>query len=168
MKAISFLAAFLCFLGVAAWAEVLKPVTLEPMEHLDATLSVTARDGSEVTYSAADLEQFTTYRLETTTPWRDAPAVFEGARLSDILAAAGLEDAEAIVVMAENEYKVSIPRAAWEELNILVATRVNGGPISRRERGPIQFVVDADAYNASSIAREDFLVWMAARIASDE
>ena len=49
-------------------------------------------------------------------------------------------------------------------VNILVATRVNGAAHTRRERGPIQFIIDMDEYNASELTSSSNLVWMAARI----
>ncbi len=168
MKTVCLLVTLLSWVASPLMAGVLQPVTLDDIQHLSAELVVTHPDGSETRYSAADLEQFPTFRLSTQTPWRSQEAVFDGVRLSDILDANGLSGAGAISVAAENEYTVSIPSSAWHELDILVATRVNGSPISRRERGPIQFVVDMDAYKASSIAREDYLVWMAARIEAEK
>lgn len=164
MKMNLVLAALATLWALPGAADTLHPVTLGAVQHLDAQLTILRPDGSEAVYSPADLETLPTYSLRTTTPWRSEPAEFEGVRLADILAANGLGDATAISVAAENDYSVDIPRAAWEALDILVATRADGAPISRRDRGPIQFIVDMDTYRSSAIAREDFLVWMAARI----
>ena len=51
---------------------------------------IVAADGTEKSYSPADLEKFQTYSLTTTTPWRDDPADFQGVLLNDVLAANGL------------------------------------------------------------------------------
>lgn len=139
-------------------------VTLEPMEHMQAELVVARPDGSEMSYTPAALEEFPTYRLRTTTPWRAEPAEFDGVMLRDILAANGLEGVDAILVTAENDFTATLPRALWETVDVVVVTRVDGRPHSRRARGPIQFVIDMDAYEASDVALEDHLVWMAARI----
>lgn len=163
---------FLCA-GIAAILTVLplaitaapQPVTLVEMTHSAAELTIMGADGTETTYSPAQIETLPTYSLITKTPWRDTPANFEGVLLRDLLAAHGLADASEITVTAENDYTVSIPREIWEELDVLVATRVDGAPHTRRARGPIQFVIDMDSYEAHSGAREDHLVWMAARIA---
>ena len=141
-----------------------EPVQLDRIEHTAAELTVTAADGTEVTYDSERLEQLPTYRLLTTTPWRDEAANFEGVLLRDLLKAHNLADAAEILVTAENDYTVTIPRQIWMELDVLVATRVNGAPHSRRARGPIQFVIDMDSYQNHAAAREDHLVWMAARI----
>lgn len=164
MKAILILTLLLSWGAVPAIAETMRPITLASIQHMDAALVVMHQDGTESRYTPADLEKFPTYRLTTTTPWRTEPADFDGILLSDLLEANGLTDAAAITVEAENEYGVRIPQPVLDALDILVATRVNGEPISRRDRGPIQFVVDSEEYESSPLAREDYLVWMAARI----
>lgn len=121
-------------------------------------------DGSEVSYSPSQLEEFTTYRMTTTTPWRDKPADFEGIALSDLLKAHNLDGASVISVTAENDYETTLSRALLDEVNILVATRVNGLAHSRRARGPIQFVIGHDDFASSNLTSESNFVWMVARI----
>jgi hypothetical protein len=104
-------------------------------------------------------------RLTTVTPWREAPAAFDGVLLTDLLAQNGLQDAAAINVVAENDYVVRISSDTWKRWPILIATRVNGKPHTRRQRGPIQFVLPMSEDNL--VGREDYQnnwVWMAARI----
>lgn len=151
----------------SAFSGPLAKVELEPVTHVDAALVVVGNDGTEHRYSPAELEQFTTYSLTTRTPWRDEPAEFQGVLLADVLAANGLDSVSSIAVLAENDYRTVIERAVWEEVDILVATRVDGRPHSRRARGPIQFVIDMDAFNASELTSESNLVWMAARIEAE-
>lgn len=140
------------------------PVDLSPMKHRTASLTVIAPDGTERTYTPAQLEEFPTYRLRTTTPWRDTAAVFEGVLLRDVLSANGLNGVDAIAVTAENDYSTSMSRSLLSEVEIMIATRVDGKPHTRRARGPIQFVIDADTYAASNLTSESNFVWMAARI----
>lgn len=156
--------AALFFLSQPVLAGQLTQVKLEPIAHVEATLVIVAADGTERSYTPADLEQFQTYSLNTATPWRDDPADFQGVLLNDILAANGLDVADAIIVTAENDYSTEITRALMSSVNILVATRVNGAAHTRRERGPIQFIIDMDEYNASELTSSSNLVWMAARI----
>ena len=160
-------AAALALSAQSALSGPLSKVELEPITHVDAALVVVGNDGTEHKYSPADLEEFTTYSLTTTTPWRDEPAEFQGVLLADVLAATGLDSASSIAVMAENDYRTVIPQAVWQEVDILVATRVNGRAHSRRARGPIQFVIDMETFNASELTSESNLVWMAARIEAE-
>lgn len=147
-----------------AAALVLQEVALPPVTHMPAELVVVAPDGTQTTYSQADLERFATYQMTTVTPWRENETDFQGVLLTDVLQAHGLGDARAIVVTAENDYTTEIPRELWEDIQVLIATRVEGQPHSRRHRGPIQFVIDMGQMEASEIANEGHLVWMAARI----
>ena len=146
----------------------IKQATLPPIEHEQAALTVVASDGVETRYSAAELEMFPTYSLTTTTPWRDEPTVFEGVLLSDILEKNGLNGSPSILVTAENDYQTTLSKDLIDSVQILVATRVDGKAHSRRVRGPIQFIIDAEAFAGSSLATEASLVWMAARIEAAE
>lgn len=152
----------------AAFASEIKPVSLPPIDHTEAMLTVVSPDGRERTFTPATIEALPTYRLKTTTPWREVPASFDGVMLRDLLRETGLADAGAILVTAENEFTSTIPRSVWEETDMLVVTRVDGAPHSRRARGPIQFVVDAGTYANSGLVSESHLVWMAARIEAAE
>ena len=149
------------------FAGPLIEVELEPIKHVEATLIVVGADGTETTYTPAMLENFATYSITTTTPWREVPAEFEGVLLSDILAAHGLDRSASITVTAENDYATTMDRELWENVEILVATRVDKRPHSRRARGPIQFVIDNDTFASSELTSESNLVWMAARIEAE-
>jgi len=111
---------------------------------------------------------FPTCSLTTTTPWRDEPAVFEGVLLSDILEKNGLDGSPSILVTAENDYQTTMSKDLIDSVQILVATRADGKAQSRRVRGPIQFIIEAEAFAGSSPATESSLVWMAARIEAAE
>ena len=158
------LAAVAVFIGNAAFAGQPKPVVLEPITHAKASLVIVDTEQNEITYTPAELEKFETFTLTTTTPWRDEPTEFEGVLLSDILAAHGLDEASNILVTAENDYSTTFSRELLENVQILVATRVDGKAHNRRNRGPIQFVIDAETYTNSTLTSESNFVWMAARI----
>ena len=143
------------------------PVALAPLDHLDATLAVTGADGGTTLYTPGRLETLPTVRVVTTTPWRDTPTTFDGVLLRDLLAAHGLSDIPSISVWAENDFRVTVDRAIWQDTPLIVATRANGAPIARRARGPFLFVLDADSYQDGDLVGERHLVWMAARIAPE-
>ena len=147
----------------AVWAAP-KPVTLDPVVHQDAELEIHLKDGSVARYTPAELETLPTYQMTTTTPWRAEPATFEGVLLSDLLERHGLLGVDEITITAENDFSSQMERDVWLSAPILVATRVNGQPHSRRARGPIQFVVSAEDLQSLSLFEESHLVWMAARI----
>ncbi|MGC3939626.1 hypothetical protein ACOTTU_17620 [Roseobacter sp. EG26] len=161
-------AAALLMLSQTALAGKPVPAELGPINHAEATLVIVDGDGNEVSYSPAELEKFATYSLTTKTPWREKPAEFEGVMLSEILAAHGLDSAASILVTAENDYSTTMSQELLKSVDILVATRVDGRAHSRRARGPIQFIIDAETFAASALTSESNYVWMAARIEASE
>ena len=144
-------------------AEPMSIVNLEPITHATAALVVVDPQGNETSYTPQELEQFSTLRLVTTTPWRTEAAEFDGILLSELLAEHGLEDS-AIKVTAENDFSTVFSSELINTVNVLIATRVNGRAHSRRERGPIQFVIDEAEHGTSQLVSESHFVWMAARI----
>lgn len=171
MKHFLFAAAFgaALTLPIPTLAQVLldpafRAVELSPVTHSDASLTIIDTSGAEHVYGPADLETLPTYALMTTTPWRQEPAVFEGVMLVELLVRHGLDQIDSISVLAENDYVSEIERAAWETGAIMIATRVDGRPLSRRERGPIQFVVPIQTFEDTEAITTQHLVWMAARV----
>ena len=119
-----------------------SPTAIEriPMDLNRASLTIVGNQG-EITYSAEELEEIGFYRVTTVTPWRNEPAAFDGPLLTDLLEMHGLKSAPALRVVAENDYAVVIPSEIWKKWPIVVATRVNGKPHTRRQKGPIQFIL---------------------------
>ncbi|NND17467.1 MAG: hypothetical protein HKN98_02710 [Silicimonas sp.] len=159
----------LASLGMGLWASLAmaappEPVVLAPIEHIDAQLVIVDMDGNEHVYTPDSLEAMGAFRVVTKTPWRPEEAVFEGTTLQVLLRAHGLDGSGAIRVTAENDFQSIVEREVWEDVPILLATRVDGRPHTRRARGPIQFVIPDADYSSSDVAKEGHLVWMAARI----
>jgi len=164
IKHLTFVASTLLVLAQPVLAGPYVETVLEPITHQQASLVIVGRDGVETSYSPAQLEEMATYSLTTTTPWREAPANFEGIMLRDVLQAHGLDTANTLLVTAENDYTTTLTRELVENVDIMIATRVDGRPHSRRARGPIQFIIDAGDFSASDLTSESNFVWMAARI----
>lgn len=140
-------------------------VELAPIEHHSATLTVHG-ETETVRYSNAELERFDAYALTTKTPWRDAPAVFEGVLLTDVLAEHGLDDEPTLRIVAENDYVVEVPREVWTSRPALIATRVDGVGLSRRDRGPFYLVFPLDADPSTGGEFATYWVWMMADISA--
>ena len=157
------LVALLVAVPLGAVAQSIERVTLADIAHTDAMLSIES-GGQSVDYTPEALEEFDTYRLVTTTPWRPEAATFEGVLLRDVLARHDMMGTDGIRVIAENGFEVTIPASVIESATILIATRVDGKPHSRRNRGPIQFVMPMSEYEGMPNMRESYWVWMAARV----
>lgn len=158
------LAAFLLAPALPAQADA-RRVDLGDMDFAATVeLAVQGPDGL-YRFTADELEALGTYRIETATPWREVPAVFDGVLLADILARAGLAERDSVRIVAENDYAVIVPQEVWATHGALLATRVDGRPHSRRARGPLQIVFDMQARPDTGLASfEGNWVWMVAWI----
>lgn len=155
-----------CLVGGPAFADAVPtftPVELAPIEHGDGMLRVVAADGSVTTYSASELESLPTWAIETTTPWEPEPLRFEGIMLADLLARHDLAGVD-IEVLAEDEFVSRIEAEVSATGDFMIATRVDGAPLTRAYRGPLLFVVPSTSLGEDSVIRERHLVWMAAQI----
>lgn len=93
------------------------------------------------------------------TPWIDDPAHFEGPFLKAVLDAAGAQGGK-IVVRALNDYAAEVPMEDATELATILATRLDGKPMSVRDKGPLFLIYPFDThpelYNEKYFARS---VW---------
>lgn len=120
-------------------------------------------DGAAL-FDTAMLSALPEHRIETHTPWTDGPALFEGVLLKDVLAATGAHG-ETLFVEAINSYRIEFPASDAERFGVLLATRMNGQPLSRRDKGPLWIVYPRDAIPALRDERYDSRwVWQLNRI----
>ncbi|EKV32320.1 hypothetical protein C882_2398 [Caenispirillum salinarum AK4] len=107
-------------------------------------LRVTAADGTETTLTGTDLEGLGLWTADTRTYWPDDEGPFSGPRLRDVLAATGLDGAEAVRLTAADDYSIVIPRADWTTWPILLATRDSGRAIPVEDKGPLRVIYPRD------------------------
>lgn len=103
----------------------------------------TNRPGSAV-FDETLLGELPRHRIETTTPWTDGRRVFEGVRLGDLLDHVGASAAQTLSARALNDYRVSFPAADARRHGALLALRMDGRPLQRRDKGPIWIVYPRD------------------------
>lgn len=89
------------------------------------------------------LSAFPEHRIETHTPWTDGVARFEGVLLSDVLTAVGASG-NLLYAEAINGYRIELPISDAEEFGVLLAMRMNGKVLSRRDKGPLWIVYPRD------------------------
>lgn len=105
----------------------------------NAAVAVIGTDGT-ISVSVAELEAIGLKRVTTSSPWEKGELVFEGILFRDFLKVVGLDDAEAVLVRAKDNYTQIIPRKDWTDGPLLLATRQNGKPLTLRTQGPIRLV----------------------------
>lgn len=90
------------------------------------------------------LEALPQHSFTTMTPWAQQPLQFSGPLLRDVLQAAGAQG-QHLVARALNDYSVQIPVQDALSYDMVVATRMNGQPMSVRQRGPLFVVYPFDS-----------------------
>lgn len=74
-------------------------------------------------------------------------ATFSGPLLRTVLAVAGVEDATTLHTLALNDYAVDVPVTDATDLPLLLATRMDGRPMSVANYGPTRFVYPTEGYD---------------------
>ena len=100
-------------------------------------LSVQTADQTRAkSYNRTQLESLGLIEITTITPWTDGDMRFEGVLARNVLADFG-QSGRRIIAVALNDYQVEIPVRDLQRYDVILATRLNGQPMSVRERGPI-------------------------------
>jgi len=95
--------------------------------------------GAAAQFDMASLEALGAHATTTKTPWYDGAKTFEGplgSALLDIVGASGTT----LKVTALNDYVTEIPVADFRDHAVILATKLDGAPMSVRDKGPI-FVI---------------------------
>jgi hypothetical protein len=111
-------------------------------------LSVVGRVGESNADGRADfdmamLEAMPQHSFTTATPWFKEARRFTGPLLRDVLVASGAKGT-AMRAVALNDYKVEIPVEDALRHKVLMATRLDGQPMSLREKGPLFIIYPYD------------------------
>jgi len=90
-------------------------------------------------FDATMLDELGLIDMVTRTPWTEGDVRFSGISPKALLAALGATGTH-LDAIALNDYRVEIPIRDVEQLDPLLATRVDGRPLRIRDKGPLWFV----------------------------
>ena len=95
-------------------------------------------------FDMAMLNALAQHTIRTGTPWYPGTSEFSGPLLADLLK---LVEAKGSVILASalNDYSVTVPVSDAREHRMVLATLLNGKPMSIREKGPIFLVYPFDS-----------------------
>ena len=111
----------------------------------DAMLTVTVSSQSiEKRFSLEDLQKIGVAVVETSTPWTNGTAKFEGVYLEDILSGLNIE-AGTVKAIALNDYSSTLPVTDAYKHSVLLAYKIDGKQLSVRDKGPLWIVYPFDA-----------------------
>ncbi len=129
------------------------PVILTVMGEISNTNA-----GDTAQFDMAMLEKLKGRKGEMETPWTEGKVTFEGPLLREILAAVGATGTS-LKVRALNDYAADVP-AEDAKLDTILATKIDGKPMSIRDKGPLMLVypfdLNADLFNEKYFSRS---VW---------
>ncbi|MBB4063877.1 molybdopterin-dependent oxidoreductase [Gellertiella hungarica] len=150
-------AALLCAALIAAPASALDKPAGEPVLTVTGAVSQT-NDGGNAVFDMSMLEALPGRSAKMETPWTTGAAEFSGPFLREVLKAAGARGAH-LKVKALNDYAADVP-AEDAELDTILATKLDGKPMSVRDKGPLMLVYpfdqDKGLYNEKYFGRS---VW---------
>lgn len=88
-------------------------------------------------YTIEALQAFAQHKVVTGNEFVEGEPVFEGPLVREVLADAGLGDAERVRMTAANDYAVDIDTAEFTTYEVILALTMNGVPLTRRDKGPV-------------------------------
>jgi hypothetical protein len=128
------------------------------------TVRIDGMPGTTVTFDRAQLEALGTTIIRTTTAWTEGVTEFEGVLFRDVLTAAGVEGA-AIKVSALNDYSYTLPMTDVKAYPVILAFKMNGRYLTRRDKGPLWVIYPRDAYPELNTKEIDHrMVWQVNQI----
>ena len=127
----------------AAHATAASPSVLAPSQDETPILTLHS-DGERRPVSRAEIESSPLYEL-TLQHFEGPQGSFAGVWLDDFLDAQDLDDTATLRLIAHDDYTVFITPQDREERRYLLATRLDGAPLTLGEFGPTMLIVPADA-----------------------
>lgn len=125
-----------------ATAQDLPAPTGEVLLTVTGAIDNTNAEGA-LALDAALLASLPQHSFTTSTIWTEGTASYSGVLLRDLLAAAGAKGAT-VTLTALNDYQISMPAADALADGPLLATLVDGEPMSVREKGPVWMLFPYD------------------------
>ena len=99
------------------------------------------------------------HQLKTSTPWTEETPTFEGVLARDLMTAVGATGSE-VKATALNDYVSIIPLTDFDRYDTLLAIRMNGKTLSRRDKGPIWIMYPLDQHpEIYDLGKIPHLVW---------
>lgn len=140
--------------------DVVLTVRAKQLDHPNA-------DGS-AQFDMAMLESLVGRTGTMETPWTEGKVEFSGPLLRSVLEAAGAHGTK-IKVVALNDYAAEVPAEDASDIDTMLATRMDGKPMSVRDKGPLFLVYpfdkDSSLYNEKYFSRS---VWQISTIEVSE
>jgi hypothetical protein len=136
--------ALIAFAGShAAALEPLPSPTGKPILTISGKISIT-NNGGTAQFDRPMLEAIGMTTVETTGPWYEGTAKFEGVNLDKLMKLVGASG-ERVDVVALNDYSSEIPVKDFASYNVILAIKRNGEYMPVRDKGPLFVIYPFDS-----------------------
>lgn len=126
----------------------------------DTILTVNSPAEEPVSFNLEALDELKQTVISTSNEFVTGKTEFSGPLARDLVATVGGDDSSTIVLTAINEYQISVPAADFFEYDVVLATRMNGALLSRRDKGPIWLMYPiSDHAELQDSAVNSKLIW---------
>lgn len=106
----------------------------------------TAEDAAPIALLEADLALLPQASLRTGNEFTDGEHSYTGPLVRDVLRVVGLAEAGTVRFTAANDYTVEIPVADFDRYDAILARRLDGRPMSLRDKGPLWLMYPVSAH----------------------
>ena len=124
-------------------SQALDAAKNEPILVVKGLISQTNSDKDAV-FDMAMLDALPGREASMLTPWTEGKTTFKGPLLRAVLEAVGAKG-KTIVVKAINDYSAEIPLEDATNYDTILATQMNGAPMSIRDKGPLFLIYPFDS-----------------------
>lgn len=132
-------------LAMCLFSSCALPLSAQSLTDLQIASAAENRD--PVFFDLAALDEMEQVTFRTTTLWTDGEIEFSGVPLKALLDQLDISpdpEGAAVEMTALNDYKVVMPLTVLEEGAPIIATRMDGAPMSVRDKGPYWVVFPYD------------------------
>ncbi len=133
-------------------------------------LSIASPGAPEIALTMSDLHAIGETTLVTGTPWTEGQQTFVGVTGRQVMAALkarGVTDAaKGVAAIANNDYQVVIPMAAFDQDDTLIAYARDGAAMPVRDKGPlwVVFPFDRDPDKYRTTTYKAYAIWGLVRL----
>jgi hypothetical protein len=128
------------------------------------TLTVVGPSGVSMDFALSEFDALPQHEVTTSTIWTEGTLQMSGPSLSDVLDVAGVTGTT-LILTALNDYSVDMPVADLEKDVPIIATRMNGEPMTVRGKGPFWIIYPYDSdikYQTETVYARS--IWQLSRV----